>query len=70
MDSAHYPLVGGIIAMLVSVVPLWKIFGKAGFAPAWALLIFVPFFGAVAILLMLAFRRWPATGSDAIEPRA
>jgi hypothetical protein len=62
----HYsPLFGGILVALLLFVPLWKIFGKAGFAPAWALLIFVPGIGGLAILSFLAFRRWPATEGDA-----
>jgi hypothetical protein len=62
----HYsPLFGGILVAPLLLVPSWKIFGKAGFAPAWALLIFVPGIGGLAILLFLAFRRWPATEGDA-----
>jgi hypothetical protein len=69
MDSMeHSPLFGGILVALLLLVPLWKIFGKAGFAPAWALLIFVPGVGGLAILLLLAFRRWPATEGNTQPP--
>jgi len=65
MEQPHFLALGGIVALVLLGVPLWKIFGKAGFAPAWALLIILPGIGNLAILLLLACRRWPATeGSD------
>jgi hypothetical protein len=69
MEHAHFLALGGIVALLLLGVPLWKIFGKAGFAPAWALLILLPGIGNLAILLLLAFRRWPTTeGGDERSP--
>ena len=66
VDGMHYsPVFGGVVAAVLLLVPLWKIFGKAGFAPAWALLIFLPGIGGLAILLLLAFRRWPETEGEA-----
>ena len=61
MEHPHFLALGGIVALLLLGVPLWKIFGKAGFAPAWALLILLPGIGNLAILLLLACRRWPTT---------
>ncbi len=61
MQHTHFFVLGGLLALLLLGVPLWKIFGKVGFAPAWALLILVPGIGSLAILLLLAFRRWPTT---------
>jgi hypothetical protein len=65
MQHGHNLILGGIVTLILLGVPLWKIFGKAGFAPAWALLILVPGIGILAIPLLLAFRRWPATEGDA-----
>jgi hypothetical protein len=61
MDPAGGSLIGYVFGLFLVIVPLWKIFGRAGFSPAWALLIFVPFLGYITALLLLAFRRWPAT---------
>jgi hypothetical protein len=61
VDEAGGSLFGYLVGIILFIVPLWKIFGKAGFSPAWSLLIMVPFFGSIAALSLLAFRRWPAT---------
>jgi len=50
-----------ILTLVLLLFPLWKIFGKAGFNPLLSLLLLIPFFGAVACVLILAFGRWPAT---------
>lgn len=69
MEQPQFLALGGIVALLLLGVPLWKIFGKAGFAPAWALLIILPGIGNLTILLMLACRRWPATEGSEEGPR-
>jgi hypothetical protein len=56
-------LVPLLLIDVVMIIPLWRIFDKAGFSPAWALLFIVPVAGPLIIAVMLAFRRWPA-----IEP--
>lgn len=50
-----------ILAAVVVVVPLWRIFTRAGLHPALALLVFLPLFGGAAVLLVLALSRWPRT---------
>ena len=45
---------------LLTVWPIWRTLVRAGFAPAWALLVFVPVFGLPLALAVLALRRWPA----------
>jgi hypothetical protein len=45
--------------LAVAIVPYWKIFEKAGFAPALSLLMLVPLVN-VAVLFFLAFAEWPA----------
>ena len=47
----------GIVFMFIVVIPFWKIFEKAGFAPALSLVMFVPVVNLVA-LYMLAFSEW------------
>jgi len=41
------------------VLPVGLIYRKAGFHPAWALLVFLPGFGLLFIFLQLAFVPWP-----------
>ncbi len=52
----------GAIPLLIMIWPIWRIFRRAGLAPAWSLLIFVPALGWLAATAMLALARWPATG--------
>lgn len=46
------------IAMLIIIVPVWKIFSKAGLHPALSLLLFIPAIGPIIVLLILAFADW------------
>jgi len=48
-----------LMLILVGIVPYWKIFEKAGFAPALSLLMLVPLVNVV-MLFFLAFADWPA----------
>ncbi len=50
-----------LIGMLLLVVPLWKICGRAGFPPALAVLAVVPMLGLLIVAGILAFAEWPAT---------
>ena len=50
-----------IFLALVLIVPMWRIFDRAGLNPYLSLILFVPFFGLVIVLLILAFTRWPNT---------
>jgi hypothetical protein len=45
--------------VLISVVPYWQIFKKAGFSPVLSLLMLVPFVGVI-VLFVVAFSDWPA----------
>ncbi len=49
-------------AGVISVVPFWIIFKKAGFSPAIASFAFIPVVG-IALLYYLAFAKWPAKKS-------
>jgi hypothetical protein len=54
------PLYTAIVVGLLVVVPLWRIFARAGFGPALSLLAVLPYVGVPICLAVLAFRRWPA----------
>ncbi len=49
-----------LILMAVIVIPFWKIFEKAGFPPAFSLLMLVPVVNLIAIYFV-AFARWPGS---------
>jgi hypothetical protein len=53
-----------LVIVLVVLVPYWKIFKKAGFAPALSLLMFVPLVN-IFMLFFLAFSEWPALKKSA-----
>lgn len=46
-----------LLALLI--VPAWRIFQRAGFSGAWALLMLVPLVGMLA-LWILSFVKWPS----------
>ena len=47
-----------IIGLLI-FIPVCLIYKKAGFHPAWALLVFLPGFGLLLIFMQLALSPWP-----------
>ncbi len=47
-----------LIILLVLVLPLWKIFSKAGYSGALGLLALIPGLNFL-MLLFLAFSKWP-----------
>lgn len=52
-------IIATIVFIVLMVIPFWKITGKAGFAPAWSLLVLVPLLNIVFIFY-LAFAKWPS----------
>jgi ABC-type maltose transport system permease subunit len=48
-----------VVAIVLMLIPYWKIFGKAGFSPALSLLMLVPVVN-IAMLYYLAFAEWPS----------
>jgi len=48
-----------VVTTLVIVVPIWRIFSKAGFPGALSLLMFIPFVNLI-MLFVLAYAEWPA----------
>ena len=60
MDEFCVPcVIGGLIAALLVVVPLWRICARAGFSSWWALLGMVPVVNIV-MLWVFAYAKWPA----------
>lgn len=56
-----FPEFGQIIIVgLMIVIPIGVIYNKAGFNPAWSLLVFLPGFGLLLIFLQLGLMDWPA----------
>jgi hypothetical protein len=50
-----------VLAVLALVViPLWRIFTRAGLKPAYALLVLIPGLGFLIVAAVLAHAEWPA----------
>lgn len=57
-----------LIYLLISVLPFilfWRIFNKAGFPGALALLLLIPGVGLLAATLVLALAEWPVVRNRA-----
>ena len=44
---------------LFLILPVFLIYRKAGFNPAWSALVFLPVFGILLVFLQLALTPWP-----------
>jgi len=56
--------VGIIAAFLLHalvVIPVWRIFRRAGFSPWWSLTVFIPIFGWLIAVGILAWSDWKPT---------
>lgn len=53
---------------MILCIPVFLIYRKAGFNPAWAALVFLPVFGFLVIFLHLALTPWPNV-RDSLEHR-
>ncbi|MBN1459125.1 MAG: hypothetical protein JXA57_06285 [Armatimonadetes bacterium] len=49
-----------LVVVVIVVIPFWKIFQKAGFPPAFSLLMLIPVVNLVAIYFV-AFASWPSS---------
>ena len=58
-----------IVSAVLFLYPAWRIFGRAGFAPAIALTVLIPFIGPLIAMAILAFAEWPAGSGRAGESR-
>jgi uncharacterized membrane protein YhaH (DUF805 family) len=52
-------LAGWVLAMLLVIVPTWRICTRAGFSGALSLLHLVPVVGTLVVMAILAFSDWP-----------
>lgn len=53
------PLFAYYLAALAGIVPMLRIYKRAGFTPHGAWLLLVPFIGYLLAMAGLVFRRWP-----------
>jgi uncharacterized membrane protein YhaH (DUF805 family) len=58
-----FELIITLIVAAVVIVPLWRIFARAGFSGALSLLMLIPGVNLIMIYF-LAFARWPALASE------
>ncbi len=56
------PTVAIVLAVL-ALIPLWRVFSRAGLTPALSLLILVPVLGWAIVGLILALSDWPTLQS-------
>lgn len=49
-----------LVALVLVIVPLWRICGRAGFNPALSLLAVIPLLGFLIVAAVLGFAPWPA----------
>jgi hypothetical protein len=61
MEEQAQAVGGYFSSVLLLIVPVWRIFRRAGFHPALSLVMFIPGVGILIAALLLAFRRWPST---------
>lgn len=48
-----------LVGLMIVIVPLWRICGRAGFSPALSLFVIVPVLGFVIVSAVLGFANWP-----------
>lgn len=63
--SGILALVMMTVTAVVTVVSLWRIMGKAGLPPWFSLLALIPFLN-LAVLLYVAYSKWPALESNGV----
>ncbi len=59
MEDGWISLASYLVGAVILIYPLWRIFSRAGFKPALAFIIFLPYLGSLVVVLVLAFARWP-----------
>ncbi|PWC55114.1 hypothetical protein [Azospirillum sp. TSO22-1] len=60
--QAQFAVDPGLVLFVFNVLAVWplaRICRRAGFAPWWAFLVFVPVVGLLLVWGMLTVRRWP-----------
>lgn len=59
-ELVQNPFFGMMLFNALALWPLWRILRRAGLAPWWSLLVFVPLVGLALVFGRLAHTRWPA----------
>jgi len=49
-----------VASAVLFLFPAWRIFTRAGFAPATALTVLIPMIGPLIAMAILTFAEWPA----------
>jgi hypothetical protein len=57
-ESAALGAAGYVLFSLAMLVPIWRVFRRAGLGGAWALLFLIPGAGPLLVLALLAFAPW------------
>ena len=60
MEDQASSLVVGLLVTILALIPLWRVFSRAGLAPALSLLVLVPILGWAIVAVILAVSDWPA----------
>ena len=60
MSDVLLQLVPALIWTVVLVVPLYVVIQRSGMSRWWLAVAIVPMVGAVVVLWLIAFSRWPA----------
>jgi hypothetical protein len=63
--ETHDELGAAVALAVLLVIPVWRIFRRAGLHPALSLLLFIPGLGVLIVSVVLAFSRWPAVEGPA-----
>jgi hypothetical protein len=61
-----FEMIGSVFSLgfaAVVVIPVWRIFQRAGLQPAWSLTLFLPFIGPLVTLAIVAFSTWGPTAT-------
>ena len=67
-DHLDIDLAIAIVAPILILPPLWRIFGRAEFPGALSLLVLVPMLSPLVAVCILAFPAWPALSSRSAQP--
>lgn len=71
-DLVTSGLIGSLVVAILFLYPLWRSLKRAGFHPAWSLIVLIPYlwFGTIpAIYGILAFGTWPAVAGPPPKTR-
>jgi hypothetical protein len=49
----------GLVLFILVGIPMWRICTRAGFNPAWSLLVIIPYLGPMIVAARLGLSDWP-----------